>query len=246
MGRCSSPFLRHLHALVGDEPTAMHSILPSLVRIIGVVAAVCLVAAVLIWHNQERLVFQPPGPPFPDGRGARRIEFRAADGQPLFAYLVGEISERGLVLVFHGNADLAVWQIPWATELSRHTGRAVLVAEFRGYGGLPGTPSYAGSGLDAAPRMPSPVTRSAFLQRVSPSTVIHSAAPLRPRSPVRSERNRSSWWHRSHRRARSRIALRRAAACSIARDSPGPTTTRRRSCGRSRHPSGSLMALETP
>ncbi len=127
----------------------MHSILPSLVRIIGVVAAVCLVAAVLIWHNQERLVFQPPGPPFPDGRGTRWIDFRAADGQPLFAYLVGDISERGLVLVFHGNADLAAWQIPWATELSRHTGRAVLIAEFRGYAGLPGTPSYAGSGLDA-------------------------------------------------------------------------------------------------
>src|SRR5687767_3570551 len=127
----------------------MHSILPSLLRIVAIVAAVCVVAALLIWHNQERLVFQPSGPPYPDGRDARRIDFRADDGQPLFAYLVGEVSARGLILAFHGNADLAAWQIPWATELSRQTGRAVLIAEFRGYGGLPGTPTYAGSSVDA-------------------------------------------------------------------------------------------------
>ena len=127
----------------------MHPILPSLLRIVAVVAAICVVAALLIWHNQERLVFHPPGPPYPDGTGTRRIEFRATDDQPLFAYLVGDVSERGLVLAFHGNADLAAWQVPWATEVSRRTGRAVLIAEFRGYGGLPGTPSYAGSSLDA-------------------------------------------------------------------------------------------------
>jgi fermentation-respiration switch protein FrsA (DUF1100 family) len=73
----------------------------------------------------------------------------AEDGQPLFAYLVGELSVSGLVLAFHGNADLAAWQIPWAAELSRRTGRAVLLAEFRGYGGLPGTPTYVGGRLDA-------------------------------------------------------------------------------------------------
>ena len=127
----------------------MYPILPPLLRIVAVVAAVCLVAALLIWRNQERFVFQPSGPPYPDARGARRIDFSAGDGQPLFAYLVGAVSERGLVLSFHGNADLAAWQIPWAAELSRQTGRAVLIAEFRGYGGLPGTPTYAGSSVDA-------------------------------------------------------------------------------------------------
>src|SRR5688572_22914596 len=93
--------------LSSDDPTTMHSILPSVLRIAAVVAGVCIVVALLIWHRQERFVFQPSGPPYPDGRGARRIDFLAADGQPLFAYLVGEISNRGLVLVFHGNADLA-------------------------------------------------------------------------------------------------------------------------------------------
>ena len=113
------------------------------------VAAVCIVLGMLLWHVQERVVFQPPGPPYPGAQGVRRIDMHAEDGQPLFAYLVGELSGTGLVLAFHGNADLAGWQIPWAAELSRRTGRAVLLAEFRGYGGLQGVPTYAGTRLDA-------------------------------------------------------------------------------------------------
>lgn len=108
-----------------------------------------IILAAILWHGQERIVFQPPGPPHPDARGVRRIDTQAEDGQPLFAYLVGESTAAGVVLVFHGNADLAVWQIPWATELARRSGRAVLVTEFRGYGGLPGAPTYPGARLDA-------------------------------------------------------------------------------------------------
>lgn len=117
---------------------------------IAIAAAVIgIVIAALLWHGQERIVFQPPGPPHPDARGVRRIEMHADDGQPLFAYLVGEPAPAGVILVFHGNADLAAWQIPWAMELARRSGRAVLLAEFRGYGGLPGAPTYPGSRLDA-------------------------------------------------------------------------------------------------
>ena len=117
---------------------------------VGIAAIVIsILIAALLWHGQERVVFQPPAPPYPGAQGARRIDFRADDGQPLFAYLVGEPSATGIVLVFHGNADLAGWQIPWASELARRTGRAVLVAELRGYAGLPGTPTQEGGRLDA-------------------------------------------------------------------------------------------------
>jgi len=118
---------------------------------VGIILAVVLVVMIVtLWRGPKRSVFQPPGPPHPDGGGARRIDFQAADGQPLFAYLVeaGPPTE-GLVIVFHGNADLAAWQIPWATEVSRRTGRAVLLPEYRGYAGLSGAPSYRGSHLDA-------------------------------------------------------------------------------------------------
>jgi len=118
---------------------------------VGIIAAAVIgVMAITLWRRQERIVFQPPAPPHPQGHGARRLESRAADGQPLFAYVVGdEPVDTGLVIVFHGNADLAAWQIPWATEVARRTGRSVLLAEYRGYAGLPGDPSYEGSRLDA-------------------------------------------------------------------------------------------------
>ena len=121
----------------------------------GIALAVTLALLLLLWWGQERVVFQPPGPPFPDAAGAARIDYAAEDGQPLHAYLVGDAAAAArrqgarLVLAFHGNADLAVWQLQWARELSRRTGVRVLLAEYRGYGGLPGTPSYAGSQRDA-------------------------------------------------------------------------------------------------
>ena len=128
----------------------MRGMLSVLATVAIVGAAIIGILAVSLWRQQERIVFQPPGPPHPEGRAARRIDFQAADGQPLFAYLVGEAqAPGGLVIVFHGNADLAAWQIPWATEVARRTGRAVLLAEYRGYGGLSGSPTYEGVRLDA-------------------------------------------------------------------------------------------------
>ena len=117
---------------------------------VALAATLALIA--LAWWAQERIVFQPSGPPFPEVRGARRAEYRADDGQPLFALVVGEDSAaraRGAVLAFHGNADLAVWQVPWAEEVARRTGCVVVLAEYRGYGGLPGPPTAAGVRRDA-------------------------------------------------------------------------------------------------
>jgi fermentation-respiration switch protein FrsA (DUF1100 family) len=123
----------------------------TVLAVAGVVAALGFGAlAAMLWSQQERIVFQPPGPPHPPGGSARRIDFSAPDGQPLFAFLVAERNAgRGLVIVFHGNADLAAWQIPWAEEVARQSGRAVLLAEYRGYGGLSGAPTYASGQLDA-------------------------------------------------------------------------------------------------
>jgi hypothetical protein len=109
----------------------------------------------LVWLRQERIVWQPPRvgagerltPP-----GAERIDYEAEDGQPLFGYVVrapGGGARRGVLLAFHGNADLATWTVPWAREVARRTGYDVLVPEYRGYAGLPGAPNYPCSKLDA-------------------------------------------------------------------------------------------------
>jgi fermentation-respiration switch protein FrsA (DUF1100 family) len=112
---------------------------------IGVVALLTY-----FWWVQERVAFQPQGPPYPAVSDARRVDYRAADGQPLFGYVVGDVpAARGVLILFHGNADLAAWQIPWGGMLAERTGYAVFLPEYRGYMGLPGRPTHAGLKADA-------------------------------------------------------------------------------------------------
>ena len=121
--------------------------------------AIVVVLTTLAWWQQERIVFQPPRVVFPRP-AVTRVDYRASDGQPLFAYVVegppptadavaGDVRGRRVLLAFHGNADLAGWQVPWAQAVAARTGATVMLAEYRGYAGLPGTPTYAGSRLDA-------------------------------------------------------------------------------------------------
>lgn len=134
-------------------------------RLILLVLAFLAVFVLLLWWGQERIVFQPPGPPWPDGDGARRVTYAADDGQPLFGYVVAPPrhgaaagadsagarppAAAGVLIVFHGNADLAGWQVPWAREVAARTGWTVFLAEYRGYAGLGGAPSYTGTQRDA-------------------------------------------------------------------------------------------------
>jgi fermentation-respiration switch protein FrsA (DUF1100 family) len=55
----------------------------------------------------------------------------------------------GVLLCFHGNADLAMWQLDWAREVLRNTNYAVFLAEYRGYMSLGGSPTYSNTKLDA-------------------------------------------------------------------------------------------------
>lgn len=113
-------------------------------------AAVYLLLTAAAWAWQERIVWQPPRIVATAEGSARRIEYAAEDGQPLYAYLAGDPAHAaGLLIVFHGNAELAAWSVPWAVETARRTGWAVLVPEYRGYGGLEGSSSYLGSQRDA-------------------------------------------------------------------------------------------------
>lgn len=124
----------------------------SIALVLAAAAALALFVAMgaLLWWRQERIVFQPPRGPWPEGDGARRIDYAARDGQRLFGYVVGEpTAGRPVLIVFHGNADLAGWWVPWAREVRRRTGYAVLLAEYRGYAGIAGEPTYERSALDA-------------------------------------------------------------------------------------------------
>ena len=128
------------------------------VRLVATAVIVALawvvLVTVLLWLYQERVVFQPPGVTPPAPARAQRIDYVAADGHALFGFVVSPANgERGadrtVVLAFHGNADLAAWQVPWARELAERTGATVVLPEYRGYSGIPGEPTYASAAADA-------------------------------------------------------------------------------------------------
>ena len=104
-----------------------------------------------LWVAQERIVFQPPRNfPSADSVFAKRIEYHASDGQRLAGFLIEpDSAPAGLLVCFHGNADLAAWQLEWGGEVSRRTGHSVFLAEYRGYSGLAGKPTYVSTALDA-------------------------------------------------------------------------------------------------
>lgn len=99
---------------------------------------------VLLWFNQDRLLF--PAPPFAQAApaGFEPVALRAADGVATAAlYLPGPEAGSPGIVFFHGNGSLALTETERALAL-RDAGFAVLLAEYRGYGGSEGAPSEAG------------------------------------------------------------------------------------------------------
>ena len=118
--------------------------------IVVAVGAVYVGLVLLLWGFQEQVVFQPPRVPPTSLLSARKVHYRAADGVELFAYVVGDCgAARTLMIAFHGNADVARWLVPWATNAAHAADACVMLPEYRGYDGLAGSPSYAASALDA-------------------------------------------------------------------------------------------------
>ncbi len=116
----------------------------------AIISGVFLLLLALVWWGQEKLIYFPQPGPYDHPAEVHRMDYAAADGQPLLAYVVGDpATARGVLLCFHGNADLAVQQLDWAREVNRRTGYAVVLAEYRGYMGLGGQPTYTGIRLDA-------------------------------------------------------------------------------------------------
>ena len=112
-------------------------------------AALLAASILLLWRSQERILFQPP-PLNEDPPELDRITYETIDGQQLAGYVIGDPRHApGVLICFHGNADLSVRQIDWARSIEKHTGCAVFLAEYRGYMSLGGKPTYATSKLDA-------------------------------------------------------------------------------------------------
>ena len=123
-----------------------------------VVVAVLAAALGLLWLFQRRLLYFPtPGPVPPAASvlpGAEDVTFVTADGLRLAGWFVpappGDRAGRArpAVLVCNGNGGDRSMRAPLAAALSR-MGLAVLLFDYRGYGGNPGHPTEEGLAADA-------------------------------------------------------------------------------------------------
>lgn len=120
----------------------------------GLVAlGVVVVLLGLLWSLQRRLIYFPdaasPPPAAEVIPGARDVRLRTGDGLSLDAWYVtpSEPYRRGAVLVANGNAGDRSARAPLARALAAR-GLSVLLFDYRGYGGNPGSPSEAGLARD--------------------------------------------------------------------------------------------------
>lgn len=118
-----------------------------LFALVGVVLAVT-------WAFQRSLIYYPSRGPVPRADevidGARDVTLETSDGLRLGAWFVpARASAKGLtVLVANGNAGDRSLRAPLAQALADE-GFAVLLFDYRGFGGNPGDPSEEGFARDA-------------------------------------------------------------------------------------------------
>jgi fermentation-respiration switch protein FrsA (DUF1100 family) len=118
-----------------------------------VMLAVVGVGLTAIWGLQRRLIYFPASSRVPPASealpGAREVRLDTADGLRLGAwFLPARTPERDVVvLVAHGNGGDRSLRAPLAVALSE-VGLSVLLFDYRGYGGNPGSPTEDGLALD--------------------------------------------------------------------------------------------------
>jgi len=110
-----------------------------------------------LWAVQRQLIYFPDAAPVPPAGdvigGAREVTLHTEDGLELGAWFVPAAGGRTqgapmAVLVAPGNGGNRVGRASLAQELSER-GLAVLLMDYRGYGGNPGSPSEEGLAADA-------------------------------------------------------------------------------------------------
>jgi pimeloyl-ACP methyl ester carboxylesterase len=134
--------------------TRMGTAVRLVVRVVVGLVVLLAVAVGLLWALQRQLVFQPGGAPSraPEQvvAGGTRLTVPTADGLVLEAWHAPATAPaRGVtVLVLPGNAGSRADRVPLAAALTAE-GLDVVLLDYRGYGGNPGSPSEEGLAADA-------------------------------------------------------------------------------------------------
>lgn len=120
--------------------------------VVVLLAGGCLTA---VWGLQRQLIYYPDPSDVPPVSevlpGARNVTLETADGLELGAWYVPADAERDTgmaVLMVPGNGGNRAGRADLARDLADR-GFAVLVIDYRGYGGNPGSPSEDGLAADA-------------------------------------------------------------------------------------------------
>ncbi|MGY1602678.1 alpha/beta hydrolase [Geodermatophilus sp. SYSU D00815] len=114
----------------------------------GVLVLVLVVVTGLLWALQRRLVYLPQGSPGPVPAGAREVPLTTSDGLRLGAWFFpADDAAAPAVLLASGNGGHRGLRAPLAEAL-QDAGLSVLLFDYRGYGGNPGSPSEEGLARD--------------------------------------------------------------------------------------------------
>ena len=124
------------------------------VRVVGVLLLLAVVVVALAWTFQRRLIYLPFGAPTQAAEevlaGGSAVPLHTGDGLELTAWHAAATGPAtGLtVLVLPGNAGSRLDRVPLARALAA-AGFDVLLLDYRGYGGNPGSPTEDGLAADA-------------------------------------------------------------------------------------------------
>ncbi len=145
--------------------------------VVVIVVVVVVGVLALFWTLQRSMIYLPQGAPTEPAAGAvagaRDVTFTTADGLELAAWHLPAGTGRPTVLVANGNAGHRGLRAPLAAALARH-GLGVLLFDYRGYAGNPGSPSEDGLAKDAR------AARAVLVDRVgvSPAALIYYGESL--------------------------------------------------------------------
>ena len=128
---------------------------PAAARVALIVLVLWTLLAATAWLFQRRLIYLPdrsaPPPAAQIMPGARDVTLHTSDGLRLTAWLITPrpvpSDRRRAVLVAPGNAGNRLDRAPLAAAMAGR-GLTVLLVDYRGYGGNPGSPSEEGLARD--------------------------------------------------------------------------------------------------
>ncbi|TQN37319.1 hypothetical protein FHU33_3965 [Blastococcus colisei] len=118
---------------------------------VAVLLLVLTVITALLWGFQRKLIYLPDAGPVGHAGdflpGGRDVVLRTSDGLDLAGWYVPAGRDAATVLVANGNGGHRGLRAPLAEELA-DAGLGVLLFDYRGYGGNPGSPSEQGLARD--------------------------------------------------------------------------------------------------